>query len=282
MAVQNPGCPRLTACGSFPTIDHRENRIPIPILLLTLRQISVIHRHLRIERIDLMLRKIALATVLALSLGTMATAQDTAQDYDWRAILEQSVKVQMKIDAGYEVSKERVVPLHFTMGVPFSKGSLTTRTRFPKQRGNLGELQFLSPDGTLLEYVTFSTGTISGDTTDERLKRLFVLIDEQVYPSLTPPPEAKILGGRITEVSGHPAVEFMSLFADPARGPVAARIVGVIAPNRTDVVIFVQQTMRDKMALAGPDELARTFGGAMLSSLTFQAYRDASGALIDF
>ncbi|AKI01334.1 hypothetical protein IMCC20628_02637 [Hoeflea sp. IMCC20628] len=229
-----------------------------------------------------MLRKIALAIVLALPLGTMATAQDTAPDYDWRAVIGQSVKVQMKINAEFEVSKERVVPVHFTMGVPFSKGKLLTRTRFPKQTGNLGEMQFLSLDKTLLEYVTILVGKVDAETADERLKRLFALIDEQVYPSLTPPPTAKILGGRITKIAGHPAVEFVSLFTHPEQGPVAARIVGVIAPNQTDVVIFVQQTMRDEMGLAGPDELAKTFAGVMLSSLTFQAYRDASGVLVGF
>lgn len=72
------------------------------------------------------------------------------------------------------------------------------------------------------------------------------------------------------------------MFENPALGPVAARIVGVISPNDKDVVVVVQQTMRDKMGLAGPDELAKTFGGTMLSSLTFQAYRGADGKLVAF
>lgn len=225
-----------------------------------------------------MLRKLALAVVLALSFGKMATAQD----YDWRTVLSQSVKVQMKINLQFEFSKKRTVPIHFTMGVPFSVDKLLTRTRFPLEQGNLGELQFLSPDGQLLEYVTVSVGTVGGDTLEDRMKRVFAVIDRQVYPSLTPPPSANILGGRHIKVAGHPAVEFVSLFDDPAQGPVAARIVGVLAPNQTDVIFVVQQTMRDKMGLSGPDELANTFAGAMLSSVTFQAYRDASGTLIKF
>ena len=172
-----------------------------------------------------MFREIVLAVALALPLGTMAMAQD----YDWRAVLSQSVKVQMKINLEFEFSKERVVPVHFTMGVPFSQGTLLTRTRFPKTQGNLGKMQFLSPDKVLLEYVTISAGTVGGDTPDERLKRFFAVIDRQVYPSLTPPASAKVLGGRITKGAGQPAVEFVSLFDDPELGPVAARIVGVIA-----------------------------------------------------
>jgi len=235
-----------------------------------------------IERKYLLLRRIILAAALALPLGTMISAPAIAQDYDWRTVLDQSVKVQMKIDLEFEFSKERTLPIHFTMGVPFSTDKLITRTRFPKVQGNVGEMQFLSPDGTLLEYITFSVGTVGGDTTEERLKRLFAVIDRQVYPSLSPPESANVLGGRMIEIAGHPAVEFVSLFDDPARGAVAARIVGVISPNEKDVVIVVQQTMRDQMGLAGPDELAKTFGGTMLSSLTFQAYRGETGRLVKF
>lgn len=229
-----------------------------------------------------MLERILLAAALALPFFSATPSQGTAQDYDWRAVLSQSVKVQMKIDLEFEFSKERTLPIHFTMGVPFSTEKLVTRTRFPKVQGNVGELQFLSPDGTLLEYITISVGTVGGDSADERLKRLFAIIDRQVYPSISPPESANILGGRIVEIASHPAVEFVSLFDDPARGPVAARIVGVISPNEKDVVIVVQQTMRDQMGLAGPDELAKTFGGTMLSSLTFQAYRDEAGKLVKF
>jgi hypothetical protein len=143
-------------------------------------------------------------------------------------------------------------------------------------------MQFLSPDESLLEYVTVSVGTIGGDTPEERLKRVYSVIETQVYPSLTPPASAKVLGGRIAELGGHPAVEYVSLFDTPSYGPVAARIVGVIAPNDTDVVFVVQQTMRDKLDLAGPEELSETFAGTLSSSLTFQAYRDASGSLVKF
>lgn len=230
------------------------------------------------ERMYLMMRRIALAVALALPLGTMATAQA----YDWRTALSQSVEVQMEINEEYEFSKERVVPIHFSMGVPFLEGALITRTRFPSGQGNLGEMQFLSPNEQLLEYVTVSVGTVGGDTLEERLQRVFSVIEGQVYPSLTPPQTANILGARRADIAGHPAVEFVSLFDDPAQGSVAARIVGLIAPNETDVIFVVQQTIRDRMGLIGPDELANTFAGAMLSSLTFQAYRDASGALLEF
>lgn len=237
-----------------------------------------------------MLREIVCSVFFALSLGAQATAQVVAQDvakvsvqdYDWRTVLRQSVKVQMRINAEFELSKERVVPVHFTLSVPFSKGKLLTRTRFPLKQGNLGEMQFLSPDKTLLEFVTISVATVGGDTAEARLQRLFALIEKQVYPSLTPPTSAKVLGGRKTKIAGHPAVEFVALFDVPKRGAVAARIVGVVSPNETDVVIFVQQIMRAEMGLTGPNELAETFGGAMLSSLTFQAYRDASGNLVEF
>lgn len=229
-----------------------------------------------------MLRRIAFSIFLGLVSGPQVTAQETTQQYDWRSVLSQSVKVQMKINAEFELSKERLVPVHFTLGVPFSKGALLTRTRFPLKQGNLGEMQFLSPDETLLEFVTISVGTVGGATAEDRLKRLFALIEQQVYPSLTPPPSAKALGGRKTTIAGHPAVEFVALFDVPKRGAVAARIVGVISPNETDVVIFVQQIMRAEMGLSGPNELAETFGGAMLSSLTFEAYRDASGSLVKF
>ena len=229
----------------------------------------------------------AVVTVaLVLPLAGMASAENTAQPaarpYDWRSVLTQSVKVQMKINSEFEFSKKRRVPIHFTMGLPFSKDTLITRTRFPEQQGNLAEIQFLSPDKMLMEYITISVGTVGGDTAEERLKRLFAVIDRQVYPSLTPPSTAKILGGRKTTIAGHPAIEFVSLFEDPKLGSVAARIVGVIAPNNTDVVFLVQRTMRDKMNLSGPDELAKTFGGTILSSLTFQGYRDASGAFVAF
>lgn len=218
-------------------------------------------------------------TILALTLPIGSVA--TAQSYDWRKVLGQSVKVQMKIDLAYEVSKERSVPIHFTMGVPFSDGALITRTRFPSKEGNLGEMIFLSPDEDLLEFVTVSFGTVGGNTPDDRLQEVFNVIEGQVYPLLDAPENANILGGRKTEVSGRPAVEFISLFDNPA-GPVAARIMGVIAPNDTDVVFVVQQAMREKLQLGGVSELAETFGGSMVSSLTFQAYRDASGSLIEF
>lgn len=225
-----------------------------------------------------MLRQIILAIALALPIGTVATAQG----YDWRTALSQSVKVQMEIDQEFEFSKKRFVPVHFTMGVPFYDGTLITRTRFPEVEGNLGEMMFLSPDEQLLEFVTVSVGTVGGDTTDERLERLFAVIDRQVYPSLTPPPSAEVLGGRIIEVGGRPAIEFVSLFDNPEQGAVAARIVGVISPNDKDVVFLVQQTMRDRLDLTGADELASTFGGSMIASITFQAYRDDEGTLIEF
>ncbi|MFK7938736.1 MAG: hypothetical protein AB8B82_05110 [Roseovarius sp.] len=220
------------------------------------------------------------ALIAALSFSPAHVAQ--AQDYDWRAVLSQSEKVQLNVDTSFETSKKRMVPVHFSMGVPFAKETLITRTRFPETQGNLGEMQFLSPDQTLLEFITFSTGTVNGATPDERMKNLFGVIDNQVYPSLTPPETAKNLGGRITQVAGHPAVEYLALFDDPQQGAVAARIVGVIAPNNRDAVFFIQQTMRERMGLKDVDELAKTFGGTMLESLTFQAYRDASGALVAF
>lgn len=225
-----------------------------------------------------MLRTFILTLALALPIGTAAMAQD----YDWRSVLSRSVKVQMKVNLQYEFSKKRSVPIHFTMGIPFSADDLITRTRFPEEHGNLGEVMFVSPDEQLLEYVTVSVGTVGGDTQEDRMKRIFAMIDRQVYPSLTAPPNAKVLGGRHTEISGHPAVEFVSLFDNPDQGSVAARIVGVLAPNQTDVVFLVQQSMYKHLDLTGPDELANTFGGAMLSSLTFQAYRDASGKLVKF
>jgi len=225
-----------------------------------------------------MTRKLLMALFLMLPFSTMASAQD----FDWRTVLSQSIKVQMKIDLAFEVSKERVVPLHFTMGVPMSPDKLITRTHFPKEQGNLGEMVFQSPDNTLLEFVTISLGTIGGDTTEERQQRLFSLIETQVYPSLAPPETAQVLGGRRAVVAGQPAVEFVALFDSPSQGPIAARITGVISPNDTDLVIMVQQTMRNPMDLSGPDELAKTFAGTMLSSLTFQAYRDESGTLVDF
>lgn len=222
--------------------------------------------------------RFALAVGMVLSLGTTTMAQD----YDWRAVLSQSVKVQMEINRKFEFSKERQVSLHFTMGIPFFDGELITRTRFLSKEGNLGEILFMSPDEQLLEFVTVSTGTVGGDTNQERLERLFSVIEGQVYPTLTPPPTANILGGRIVDIAGHPAVEFVALFDDADNGNIAARIVGVISPNNKDVVFVVQQTMRDTLGLSGLDEMALTFGGSMLTSLTFQAYRDEDGSLVDF
>lgn len=225
-----------------------------------------------------MLRTLIVTLALALPIGTAVFAQG----YDWRTVLSQSIKMQMEINLEYEFSKKRSVPIHFTMGVPLSPDNLITRSRFPEEQGNLGEIMFLSPDEQLLEYVTVSIGAIGGDTQEDRMKRIFAVIDRQVYPSLAPPPNAKVLGGRYIEVGGHPAVEFVSLFDNPDQGAVAARIVGVLAPNETEVVFMVQQAMYQRLDLSGPDELAKTFGGAMLSSLTFQAYRDESGTLIKF
>lgn len=217
---------------------------------------------------------------LALTLPMMPAAH--AQDYDWRGILAQSVKVQMEINSEFEMSKQRFVPLHFTMAVPFSDGDLITRTMFPETEGNLAEFLFLSPDDRLLEYVTVSTGEVNPGTLDERMQYVFEVIERQIYPTITPPADAEVLGGRRAEVAGRPAVEFVALFNDPAQGPVAARIVGVIAPNDTGVVFVVQQSIRTPLDLAGPDELSATFAGSMLSSLTFQAHRDASGNLVSF
>lgn len=228
--------------------------------------------------INLILCRIILAIALTLPLGTMATAQD----YDWRTVLSKSLKVQMKINLEFEFSKKRRVPIHFTMGIPFLKGKLITRTRFHKEKGNLGEMMFLASDKKLLEYVTISVGTVGGSTTDERLKRVFSIIEKQVYPSLKPPTTAKVFGGRRSKIGDHPAVEFVSLFDDPKLGQVAARIVGIIAPNNTDVVFVIQQTMRNEMKLNGPDDLAKTFAGFMASSITFQAYRNKAGKLIKF
>lgn len=219
-----------------------------------------------------------LAIAMVLSLATVSHAQD----YDWRTVLSESVKVQMVINSEFEFSKERVVPLHFSMGIPFSEGELVTQTRFPQTQGNVGEMRFRTPDGLLLEFITISLGTINGDTEEDRLSGIFGTIESQVYPSITPPESANILGGRKVEIAGRPAVEFVSLFDHPELGAIAARIVGVIAPNDTHVIFIVQQSLRDQMNLAGLEELSKTFGGTMLSSLTFQAYRNDAGELISF
>lgn len=204
-----------------------------------------------------------------------------AQGHDWRGAMERATMVTAAFDQDYERGNQRLLPLHFSIGVPFLDGQVQTQTRAMKE-GNVFEARFLTPEGIFLEYVTVSTGTVGAGDLDSKLSTIFEVIEGQIYPTLGLTGEVEVLGGRIVEIGGRPGVEWIALADLPDQGVLVARIVGVMSPNETDVAFFVQQTMRDRMGLAGPDDMALTYGGSMAGSVRFQAYRDGTGALIEF
>lgn len=232
-------------------------------------------RLLHLESKDIEMTVFLRTFVLAL-LFAWGSQSATAQPHDWRSGLTQTPPITVPFEMDYQLRNERLLPIHFSIQVPFGNGPVQTQTRGMPD-GNIYEVRFLTPDGALLEYLTLSSGTIDAATPDEVHRAVFNVIEQFVYPSIGFPADAEVLGGRIADFDGHQAVEFMAISSEPDQRVIVARIVGVVSPNGRDVLFFVQQTLRDRMGIAGPDEMAMTYAGVVAQSVAFIAFRDADG-----
>ena len=217
------------------------------------------------------LRKTSLMVLFALISHSAA-----AQPHDWRSGLTQSPPITVPFEMDYQLRNERSLPVHFSIQGPLGNGAVQTQSRALPE-GNNYEARFLTADGALLEYLSVSSGTIATTTPDEAHRAVFNVIDQFVYPSIDFPPTAEVLGGRIADFNGNPAIEFMAIRSEPDQAVIVARIVGVVAPNGRDIVLFVQQTLRDRMGIGSPDEMSMTYAGGVAQSVTFIAYRAADG-----
>jgi len=219
--------------------------------------------------------------ILFLTVITALPAFAQTDSINFRMILSVSPVATVHLDERYEEANNRLLPLHLSMPVAEPAEQVALRTRFMDQ-GLWGEFVYFTQDGRLLEYITLSHATIDDGTQDDRLQAIYMVMENQVYPTLNPPDDADILGGRIVSIGDYPAVEFISVFDNPDQGMMTARIVGVIPPAGSDVLIFVQLTVLERMRITDVNELVATFGGRMLSGLAFSAWRDAQGVVQGF
>lgn len=204
-----------------------------------------------------------------------------AETLNFRMIMSGSPTAMMEIGERLEESKNRQFPLHLRMPVSHPKELARMAADFYED-GLWGEIVYTTTEGKLAELISLSHAVIGPGSDEVRINTLFDVIDRQVFPSLEPPEDAEVLGGRKTEVQGHQAVEYIALFDDPAHGPMTARIVGVFPPQGEAVLVFTQQTVRNVMPMKSVSELSETFGGRMLRDLEFFAWRDADGNLQSF
>lgn len=225
--------------------------------------------------------RVFLTTAIAATSLFFTVTVATAQPHDWRSGVAETPNVAVAFEEPYEIANARQLPLHFSVMIPMGDGIVQTQTRGMPE-GNIFEARFLTPDGALLEYLTISAGTVQGDTPAQHQQGIYDVIVQHVYPSIGFSADAEVLGGREAEFAGQPAVEFMAISTDPTYDIIVARIVGVVAPNGTDVVFFVQQSVRDTLGLGGPNEMSLTYAGGVADSIAFIADRTEAGDLVPF
>ncbi len=246
---------------------------------LILNRSILVVRLWHLESKDIELRQFM--SIVFAAMVFAAPSAGVAQPTDWRDVAQEAIPVVVPFARDYEIANLRQLPLHFTASFPLLEDRITIQTR-PMTTGNIYEARILSLDGALLEYLTVSAGTITQGPADGRMQSVYNVVTNFVYPSIGFPADAEVFGGRIAEFGGYPALEFMARSSVEGQDPLAARIVGVVAPNGVDVVFFLQLTVPNRVQINGPDDLLLTYLGRVADTVVFTAYRDASGAMVPF
>lgn len=222
-----------------------------------------------------------LLAAIAFCAGIAAAGFANARPHDWRTGVAQTPTFTVPFEMDYQIAQSRLLRLHFSVRVPLGDGLMQTQTRGMAE-GNIYEARFLTPDGALLEYLTISSGTVEGTTTQELQQSIYDVIVQFVYPSIGFGENAEVLGGREAVIGGQTAVEFMAISREPEQAMIVARIVGVVSPNNRDVLFFLQQSLPDNLGLSGVNEMSLTYAGAIADSVQFIAYRGENNEMIPF
>lgn len=219
--------------------------------------------------------------ILAFSVVLFSALPAMAQQFDYKAVLAASFQHPLVVDAGYEESTGREVPLHFTIAVPVALDLMRVQSDTSKP-GHYTKLIFATLAGETVESLELRQATMGPGTPEERMGWLADMMRDEIFPSVLGSKDTNLIGVRRSTAGDYPAVELVATYENEGLGTIVFRIMGVFPPSGEHILVALSHTVIKFMPLEKTADLQGTLAGTILNSLHFTATRGADGALIAF
>lgn len=218
---------------------------------------------------------------LALLSAVLSPVAAWSQAIDYRAIIAEGQTGTVFFDQQRENTLGTQYPLHFSITMPISPGTVDIRED-PNLHAGYVMIIYGTMDGQIAERVRIYPQDMPQGTVEEGLANLQRTISRGIDNPPSADSERIDQGTRTSMVGGYPASEGFFVFSSPTIGNTIMRVVVVLPPSGDQALLFITETTVEIVPIQSPDDLSETFVGTLIESIQFTAWRDETGVLIPF